>query len=145
MYASTIIPARMTQQNVDALRNALHAFNERGLDPAAAEVEHLLHPDFGIQEAEEVPDRETYSGRDAFIANLRKVEEAFEEIRLDPVEFVDLEDHIVVVVVMSGRGRGSGAPVEMRFAQLWSIEAGKATSLRDFATKEEAIKAAGAT
>ena len=47
-----------------------------------------LHRDFGIREAVEVPDRKSFgSGPEAFIANLRKLEEAFEEIRIEPVEF----------------------------------------------------------
>ena len=42
---------------------------------------------------------------------------------------------------MSGRGKGSGAPVEVTFAQLWSMRDGKAVGLRDYATKSEALEA----
>jgi ketosteroid isomerase-like protein len=59
------------------------------------------------------------------------------------LEFVDLGDQLVVVVAMSGRGRGSGAAVEMTFTQLWTVREGKAASLHDYATKAEALEAAG--
>ena len=54
---------------------------------------------------------------------------------------MDLGDRLVVVVSMSGRGKGSGAPVEVTFAQLWSMRDGKAVGLRDYATKSEALEA----
>jgi ketosteroid isomerase-like protein len=84
-----------------------------------------------------------YSGRDAFIANLAKLEESFDELRLEPLEFLDLGDQIIVVVSLSGRGRGSEVPAQMTFVQLWSLRDGKAVSLRDFATKAEALEAVG--
>ena len=52
-------------------------------------------------------------------------------------------DKIVVVVSMAGRGRGSDVPVETTFAQLWSIRSGKALSLRDYATRSDALEAVG--
>jgi ketosteroid isomerase-like protein len=89
-----------------------------------------------------LPDPESYTGREAFVANLAKLEESFDELRLEPLEIVDLGDRIVVVVSMTGRGRGSSAPVEATFAQLWALRDGKAVSLQDYATKAEALEAA---
>ena len=91
--------------------------------------------EFELVEAAEVPDRETHTGKQAFIANLAKLEQSFDELRIQPLEFVDLDDRIVVVVSMVGRGRGSEVPVEGNFAQLWSLRDGKAVSLSDHATK----------
>ena len=62
---------------------------------------------------------------------------------MEPVEVVDLGERIMVVVSMRARGRGSGAPVEMTFVQLWSLRDGKAVSLRDYATKADALEAVG--
>jgi ketosteroid isomerase-like protein len=44
---------------------------------------------------------------------------------------------------MRGQGRGSGAPVEMTFVKVWSLRDGKAVSLRDYATKAQALEAVG--
>jgi ketosteroid isomerase-like protein len=133
----------MSQENVDTIREMFAIVNERGVKAATDAFGHLLAPDFGLEEATEVPDPASYSGRDAFIANMAKLEESFEELRLEPLEVVDFGEKIVVVVSMSGRGRGSSAPVEMTFAQLWSLRDGKAVSLRDYATKAEALEAVG--
>jgi len=133
----------MSLENVETIREMFAIVNERGVKAATDALAHLLAPDFGLEEAAEVPDPASYSGRDAFIANMAKLEESFDELRLEPLEVVDLDENIVVVLSMSGRGRGSSAPVEMTFAQLWSLRDGKAVSLRDYATKAEALEAAG--
>src|SRR5919108_1110094 len=133
----------MSQDNVEVIREMFAIFNDRGVGAATEALGHLLAFEFGLEEATELPDPGTYAGKEAFIANLAKLEESFEELRLEPLEVVDLGEKIVVVVSMSGRGRGSSAPVEMTFAQLWSLRDGKAVSLRDYATKAEALEAVG--
>jgi len=131
----------MSQENVEVIHEMFAIFNKRGVRAATDALGHLLSPDFGLEEAAELPDPGTYAGKEAFIANLAKLEESFEELRLEPLEVADLGEKVVVVVSMSGRGRGSSAPVEMTFAQLWSLRDGKAVSLRDYATKAEALEA----
>ncbi len=133
----------MSQENVENLRKMFALFNEAGVHAATEALRHLLAADFGVEEAAALPDPETYTGKEAFVANLAKLEESFDELRLEPLEIVDLGERIVVVVSMHGRGRGSSAPVEMTFAQLWALRDGKAVSLQDYATKAEALEAVG--
>jgi ketosteroid isomerase-like protein len=133
----------MSQENVAHIREMFALVNDRGVRAATDAFRDLLSSDFSLEEAADVPDPETHTGREAFIANLAKVEESFDELRMEPLEIVDLGDHIVVVLSMSGRGRGSSVPVQMTFAQLWLVRDGKAVSLRDFPTKAEALEAAG--
>jgi ketosteroid isomerase-like protein len=133
----------MSQENVEIIREVFALFNDRGVRAATDAFGHLLSPDFALEEAADLPDPEPHTGRDAFIANLAKVEESFDELRMEPLEIVDLGEQIIVVVSMRGKGRGSSAPVQMNFAQLWTMHDGKATSLRDFPTKAEALNAAG--
>jgi ketosteroid isomerase-like protein len=133
----------MSQENVEIMREMFALVNDRGVQAATEAFGDLLDPEFELEEASNVPDRESHSGREAFIANMAKLEESFEELRLEPVEFVDLGDKLVVELLIAGRGRAGGAPVETTIAQLWSLRNGKAVSLRDFATKSEALEAAG--
>jgi ketosteroid isomerase-like protein len=135
----------MSQENLDTIREMFALLNESGARAATDAFGHLLAPDFGLQEAADLPDPAVYTGREAFIENIAKLEDSFEELRLEPLEVVDLDDRVVVLVSMSGRGRESGAPVEATFAQLWTLRAGKAVSLRDYATKAEALEAVGLT
>ena len=95
----------MTQENVETIREMFAIVNERGVRAATDALGHLLAPDFGLEEATEVPDPDSFTGRDAFIANMAKLEESFEELRLEPLEIVDLGESIMVVVAMRGRGR----------------------------------------
>jgi ketosteroid isomerase-like protein len=133
----------MSQENVETIREMFAIFNERGVQAAVDAFGHLLAPDFRLEETAELPDPGAYAGREAFIANLAKLEEAFDEVRMEPLEVHDLGDKIVAVVSIRARGRGSGAPVETTFAQLWSLRDGKAVSLRDFPTKDKALEAVG--
>jgi ketosteroid isomerase-like protein len=133
----------MSQENVETIREMFAIVNQRGVGAATDALGHLLAPDFALEEAAEMPDSDSFTGRDAFIANMAKLDESFEELRLEPLEIIDLGERILVVVSMRGRGRGSGVPVEMAFVQLWSLRDGKAVSLRDFATKAEALEAVG--
>jgi ketosteroid isomerase-like protein len=75
---------------------------------------------------------------------MAKLEESFEELRMEPLEIVDLGENVIIVVSMSGRGQGSRVPVEMTFAQLWSLRDGKAVSLRDYATRARGPGSRGA-
>jgi len=80
----------MSRENVEAIRQALALFNERGIETAVDALGHLLDPHFQLEEDSDLPDRETHTGKEAFIANLAKLEESFDELRIEPVEFVDL-------------------------------------------------------
>ncbi len=133
----------MSQENVETIGAMFAIFNDRGVGPATEAFGDLLAPDFALEEAAGLPDPEAYTGREAFIENMAKLEESFEELRMEPLEIVDLDEKVIVVVSMSGRGQGSSVPVEMTFAQLWTLRDGKAVSLRDFATKAEALEAVG--
>jgi ketosteroid isomerase-like protein len=45
----------------------------------------------------------------------------FEELRIEPEEFVDAGDRVVVVSRMRGRGKGSGADVEQALVSVWTF------------------------
>ena len=133
----------MSEENVETIGAMFAIVNERGVGAAIEAFGDLLAPDFALEEAADLPDPEAYTGREAFIENMAKLEESFDVLRMEPLEILDLGEQVIVVVAMSGRGRGSSAPVEMTFAQLWSLRDGKAVSLRDYATRAEALEAVG--
>jgi len=133
----------MSQQNVEIVREMFALVNEHGVKAATDAFGDLLDSDFELEEAANLPDQERHSGRDAFIANMAKLEESFEDLRFEPIEFVDLGSKLVVVVAIAGRGRAGGVPVDTTIAQLWTLRNGKAVSLRDYASKDEALEAAG--
>ena len=59
-------------------------------------------------------------------------------------EFIEAGDQIVVVVNLErGRGKGSGADVEYRSANVFDVRDGKVVRRRPFADRREALDAVG--
>ena len=77
------------------------------------------------------------------LTTLGDTSETFENFRLDPEQFFEHADKIVVILSMTGRGRASGVPVEERIAHLWTFRDGLAVELRAFTDPADALEAAG--
>jgi ketosteroid isomerase-like protein len=77
------------------------------------------------------------------LVTLRDTSDSFENFRLDPEQFFEHADKIVVILSMTGRGRTSGVPVEERIAHLWTLRDGLAVELRAFTDPADALEAAG--
>ena len=86
----------------------------------------------------------TRRGHEGFLRSTEEALEAFEDFRVEPEEFIDAGDVVVVPVRISGRGRGSGVEMEMRLAHLWVLRGdGKVVRSEVYKTTEEALEAAG--
>ena len=125
------------QEDVETLRGAYEAFNERGVE---AILEYLA-PRFQVRDRESSPDRETRYGREGIKELFDSYMEAFDAFRLEPEEFIDAGGEILVSLHQLARGKGSGARVVSRIAHLWTMEEGAAVRLRIFADKETAVGA----
>ena len=53
--------------------------------------------------------------------------EVFDELELEPVEFIDRGETIVVVLRMRVRGRSSGVPLESETVHAWEFKEGGAS------------------
>jgi hypothetical protein len=67
----------------------------------------------------------------------------FEAWALQPEEFFERDDQVAVVYKVRARPKGSSAEIEIRNGALWTIQGGKAVSLRFFSKPEDALEAAG--
>jgi ketosteroid isomerase-like protein len=121
--------------NVERLLNAYERFNRTG------EFEwELLDPDVEWNAFQFAPVAQ-YRGPDGVRQWLADVSGMFDELRIEPVEFVDRGDRVVVVSTMRGRGRGSGAETEQALVSLWTFRAGKVVRHDSFTEREEALVA----
>ena len=68
---------------------------------------------------------------------------AFDNFGFEAEELMDAGDSVVVRLHQWGHGKGTGAPVENRSWQLFTLRDGKIVHCRGFATKAEALEAAG--
>jgi ketosteroid isomerase-like protein len=95
----------MSQENVEIARRGYRAFASG--DPT--EALSFLDPEFETYDFPEVPDTGVYRGQQGFVALVENVVGEFDDFRLEPEDFIALdEDHVLVIVRTLGRGKGSG-------------------------------------
>jgi ketosteroid isomerase-like protein len=85
-----------------------------------------------------------YYGRDGLFRTFWGLQlESFDDVRLDPMEVLDLENHVLVTTQMSGHGTGSGVPVNQKLFQLFTYRRGLIVRQNDFSDRARALEAAG--
>jgi ketosteroid isomerase-like protein len=70
--------------------------------------------------------------------------DTFDGFRADPLELIDAgEDQVVAVLRVMGRAKLSGVETDLIFATLYTLREGKIARGREYATRDEALEAAG--
>jgi uncharacterized protein len=129
----------MSRENVDAVRRALEAYGREGLDGYL----RYLDPEIEWTSTGEWIERATYRGHEGVRRYLGSIEAEFEDLRVEPVELIDAGDQVISSVRISGRGKSSGAPVELTLISVGSMRDGMAYRLRNYPDMAEALEAAG--
>jgi ketosteroid isomerase-like protein len=68
---------------------------------------------------------------------------AFEELRMEPEEFRDLGDDVLMIGRLYARGRESGVQIDSPIAWLSTFRDGKGVRARGYLNVQEALEAAG--
>ena len=84
-----------------------------------------------------------YVGHDAVVKASRHYWGTWQDYRLDAEELWDAGASVVVVVREGGRGKGSGAPFDRRFAQVWTFSRGRVVRWEVFPDAARALEAVG--
>ena len=130
----------MSEENVNIARRGYEALRTGDLEV----VLELLDSDVSVEVHTGRPDLpEVLHGHAGFLQNLQGLIEVFEDIEVEPEEFIDLDEHLVVPIHTAGHGRASGIRIENRVVHIWTIRDGKATRFRVYGTREEAFEALG--
>ena len=138
----------MSEENVEIVRGVFESFQasvERGdfRRPDAIEA-GLLDTDFEWVPATEIPTAESYRGLDGFAEFMETWIEDFDRWSIELEELVDAgNDCVVAIARQDATGKGSGAPVELKFGQLYELEAGRVIRIRSFLDPAQAMEAAG--
>jgi ketosteroid isomerase-like protein len=89
------------------------------------------------------PEGAVRRGPEGAIAFFRDWLDAWEDVHVEwelhPID----DERVLAVTTQRARGRGSGVPVELRFAQLWTVRDGLAVRMVLFADVEKGFAAAG--
>ena len=131
----------MSQENVEIVRRAYEGFAEHGVPDFA-----FLDPEVEWRGPREFPDlAEPHFGHEGVGRYFAKVNEAFDDYRVVPEEFIDAGGGQVLVFSREGgRGKGSGAEVQTHLtAHLWTIHDGKAVRMQSYWERSDALEAAG--
>jgi ketosteroid isomerase-like protein len=130
----------MSQENVEIVRRGTDAYNRRDLDG----VLENWAPDAVVDWSRSRGfDAGVFRGHDEIRAFWQRLLDAFDEVRVELVDPVEVEEGLVVAEnVAYQRGRDS-IEVQARSAWLIAIRDGETTSFTLYQTKQEALEAAG--
>ena len=134
----------MSQENVEIIRRGYALFAAGDFEAVAA----LLSDDVEVTDAGGLgvtgSAAGTRHGPEGFLRSTQEALEAFEDFHVEPENFIDAGDVVVVPVRITGRGRGSGMEMEMRLAHLWVLRSdSKVVRSEIYETTKEALEAAG--
>jgi ketosteroid isomerase-like protein len=129
----------MSQDQVERLRRGYEVLN------ATSEVDpDLWAPDVEFVQVAEAGAAETvFHGPAGAAQAVRDMTEVFDDFRVEPEQFIDLDDRIVVFVRLRGRARGSGVPIDVPFTHVATFRGTRITRWRAYAHREEALRAVG--
>jgi ketosteroid isomerase-like protein len=127
------------QENLEIVREGVDAFQRGELEGLLA----LARDDFEVYVPQSLPNAGRYVGSDEFIAWLDQWLDAWEDFSVEITETTPVgARHVVAVVHQSGRGKGSGIPVDMEAAYLWEVREGRLAAMHLYVSREEALRVA---
>jgi ketosteroid isomerase-like protein len=129
----------MSQEVLEALRAGYEAHNRRDIEAALAP----LHPSIEWWPAADEPVTAPYRGHDGYRRLIAGVREAVPDLQVEVEELFVAGGRVVACLRFWGRGRDSGAPVEIRETHVARLQDGKVIELREYREKAEALEAVG--
>ena len=130
----------MSQENVEASRQLIQAFNRRDL----AAMTEMFDP-----EIEWTPigpaavERAVYRGRDEVSGGFAATWEAWEVFQLEEHEARDLGDSVLWLGRAQLKGGASHLELDQEFAVRITMDGGKIVRMKGFQTWDEALEAGG--
>jgi uncharacterized protein len=129
----------MSQKNVEIVRRRFDALRQGNMEG------FIELTDLDVEwwdRADDLWGAAVHRGRDACMKHLAEITEEVEML-VEPLEFIDADDLVVVPVRLVGRGRTSGVPFDEQEVHLFRLRGGKVTEVREYRERDEALKAVG--
>jgi ketosteroid isomerase-like protein len=83
-------------------------------------------------------------GKDALRAYAQDWLDTFDDVKTEVVELIDAGgDKVIAVLEVSGRAKLSGVETKLTYAVVYTIRDGKIARGREYATRDQALEAAG--
>ena len=112
----------MSQENVEIVRRGNDAFNRGDFERFA----DGLHPDIEFRDLAHAADApEALRGAQALLSLMSEWPESFDDFRAEISEYIEAGDHVVCVTRWTGRGKASGAVVDVAQVDVYELREGK--------------------
>ena len=133
----------MSQENVEIVRRGYERYAAGDFEAVADLIaDEATLPDAGGLGIADSAAGSRF-GPEGFLRATEEAREAFEDYLVEPEEFIDAGNAVIVPVRISGQGRGSGVKLDMNLVHLWVLRDGKAIRNEIHRTVAEALEAAG--
>jgi ketosteroid isomerase-like protein len=130
----------MSESSVDTVRRLFERLDEGGVEAAI----ELMSEDF----VSEVPpsmsaEPDVYKGHDGARRYFAGFDDLIDDVRFEPLDFVDHGEAVIVWMRFSGRGSASGIEVELHAAVISWVRDGKVTCMAPYPDMDSARQALG--
>jgi ketosteroid isomerase-like protein len=133
----------MSQENVDLLHRLFAAYNSGFQTGSTSDFLTLMHPDVEWHTTTAVLDP-VYRGPEGVRRWIQEFNETWDDMSVEPEEFIHVDaERVLVALRLSGRGKTSGANVDMLMYELMTIRHGRIVERRPFQRRELALEAVG--
>jgi ketosteroid isomerase-like protein len=130
----------MSQQNVEIVRKAVEAWNQRDADLwltyAAPEIEWIPAGPAAVERA-------VYRGYTEVASGIESVWQTWEEFHFEEAQVGDLDESVLWLGRVKMRGSASHIELDQEFALRFVFRAGKVVTLQAFLAWRDARNAAG--
>jgi ketosteroid isomerase-like protein len=128
----------MSEQNTELIRAMLDAFVRGDYEAALDAFDPEVEGDFT-----HMPDGQMTHGREELRREIARWQGAWEDLTTE-IEGIEAKgENVLLLVYQSGVGKGSGAPMEMRYAQVFSIRDERIVRMKTYLDRAAAFEAAG--
>jgi ketosteroid isomerase-like protein len=129
----------MSQENVEIVRRSIAAFNAGDFEAALLNV----HPDVEWLTNPAAPDMGLFRGHDGLRRLAAMLEDVLGEVRMEPDEFLDVDDHVVVLGRLHVVGATSGVATDSYRAWVYTLREGDIIRQLTYVERAQALEAAG--
>jgi ketosteroid isomerase-like protein len=131
----------MPAGDAEIVREVYELFNRGEYEASTAG----LHEDAILHQWRDVPDSDTYVGRQAFVAGITRWISEFEPgFRFEIEEAREEAQRVWMRIRITARGRGSGIELEQLIFHVWEVRDGQAAECWVFSDRDESLRCARA-
>ncbi len=132
----------MSEENVEIVRELI-ALGEQALEGGVTPHTDLVISDAEIDLSRRVFNPAVYRGWEGWARLNDELREVWSEWSVSYERIIGVDDRVVSIQTVRGRGRSSGVEIEARYASIWTLLNGRVTRVEVGWDPDEACKALG--